>query len=86
MRGAGAAQIAAHQTRDDKLPAITHEEMQQKHREMAAQFGQQPEHVIRAGAGASDRESKGPEQKHAAHRIGADLRAGEKPGAPRSDR
>jgi hypothetical protein len=38
VRGAGAAQIAAHQTRDDKLPAITHEEMQQKHREMAAQF------------------------------------------------
>src|SRR5262249_40566552 len=32
---------------DDKLPAITHEEMQQKHREMAAQFGQQPECVIR---------------------------------------
>src|SRR5260370_33693496 len=44
VRGAGAAQIAAHQTRDEKLPAITHEEMQQRHREMAAQFGQQPEH------------------------------------------
>ena len=25
------AQIAAHQTRDDKLPTITHAEMQQKH-------------------------------------------------------
>jgi hypothetical protein len=48
VRGAGAAQIAAHQTRDDKLPAITHAEMQQKHRDMAAQFGQQPEQVIRA--------------------------------------
>jgi conjugative relaxase-like TrwC/TraI family protein len=36
VRGAGAAQIAAHQTRDDKLPSITHEEMQQRHREMAA--------------------------------------------------
>ncbi len=48
VRGAGAAQIAAHQTRDDKLPAITHAEMQQKHRDVAAQFGQQPEHVIRA--------------------------------------
>jgi conjugative relaxase-like TrwC/TraI family protein len=48
VRGAGAAQIAAHQTRDDKLPAITHAEMQQQHRDVAAQFGQQPEQVIRA--------------------------------------
>src|SRR5580700_11458296 len=48
VRGAGAAQIAAHQTRDDKLPAITHAEMQQRHRDVAAQFGQQPEQVIRA--------------------------------------
>src|SRR6202165_2680853 len=48
VRGAGAAQIAAHQTRDDKLPAITHAEMQQKHRDVAARFGQQPEQVIRA--------------------------------------
>jgi conjugative relaxase-like TrwC/TraI family protein len=48
VRGAGAAQIAAHQTRDDKLPAITHAEMQRQHRDLAAQFGQQPEQVIRA--------------------------------------
>jgi conjugative relaxase-like TrwC/TraI family protein len=48
VRGAGAAQIAAHQTRDHKLPAMTHSEMQQKHCDMAAQFGQQPEQVIRA--------------------------------------
>ncbi|MGC2473248.1 MAG: MobF family relaxase [Candidatus Sulfotelmatobacter sp.] len=63
VRGAGAAQIAAHQTRDDKLPAITHEEMQQKHREMAAHFGHQPEQVIRA---AQDRQIDEPrrEQKH----------------------
>ena len=48
VRGAGAAQIAAHQTRDDKLSAVTHAEMQQQHRDVAAQFGQQPEQVIRA--------------------------------------
>src|SRR5580698_6825641 len=48
VRGAGAAQIAAHQTRDDKLPAITHAEMQRQHRDLAMQFGQQPEQVIRA--------------------------------------
>jgi conjugative relaxase-like TrwC/TraI family protein len=48
VRGAGAAQIAAHQTRNDKLLAITHAEMQQKHGDVAAQFGQQPAQVIRA--------------------------------------
>jgi len=63
MRGAGAAQIAAHQTRDDKLPAITHEEMQQKHREMAAHFGHQPEQVIRA-APERQIEQQRREQKH----------------------
>ncbi len=62
VRGAGAAQIAAHQTRDEKLPAITHEEMQQRHREMAAQFGQQPEHVVRQ-AQARQVEQQNPEQK-----------------------
>ena len=62
VRGAGAAQIAAHQTRDDKLPAITHAEMQQKHRDVAAQFGQQPEQVICA---AHERHVKeDPQQKH----------------------
>src|SRR5580658_6908336 len=48
VKGAGAAQIAAHQTRGDKLPAITHAEMQQQHKEVAAQFGEQPEQGIRA--------------------------------------
>lgn len=47
QRGAGAAQIAAHQTREGKLE-LSHEEMQQRHREMAARFGSQPEHVIQA--------------------------------------
>jgi conjugative relaxase-like TrwC/TraI family protein len=63
VRGAAAAQIAAHQTRDAKLTAITHEEMQQKHREMAAQFGQQPERVIRESHVHQVKEN-GPEQKH----------------------
>ncbi len=62
VRGAGAAQIAAHQTRDDKLPAITHAEMQQQHRDVAAHFGQQPEQVIRA---AHDRRAEQEQpQKH----------------------
>jgi conjugative relaxase-like TrwC/TraI family protein len=63
VRGAGAAQIAAHQTRDDKLPAITHEEMQQKHREMAAEYGQQPERIMRE-AHQHQVEEQSPEQKH----------------------
>jgi len=62
VRGAAAAQIAAHQTRHDKQPAITHEEMQQKHQEMAAQFGQQPERVIRE-AQVNEVKEQGPEQK-----------------------
>ena len=47
QRGAGAAQIAAHRTREAKLE-LSHEEMQQRHRDMAANFGNQPEHVIDA--------------------------------------
>jgi len=46
-RGAGAAQIAAHQTREGKLE-LSHEEMQERHQEMAVQFGHQPERVIEA--------------------------------------
>src|SRR5216683_2974161 len=47
QRGAHAAQIAAHQTREGKLE-LSHEEMQQRHKEMAAQFGDQPEQVFEA--------------------------------------
>ena len=47
LRGAGAAQIAAHQTRDGKLPTISHAEMQRLHKEMAERFGNQPEQIIR---------------------------------------
>jgi conjugative relaxase-like TrwC/TraI family protein len=48
VKGAGAAQIAAHQTRDDKLPGIAHSEMQRMHKEMAERFGNQPEQVVQA--------------------------------------
>src|ERR1700675_4552239 len=47
QRGAGAAQIAAHQTREGKLE-LSHEEMQQRHKQMAAQFGNQPGLVVKA--------------------------------------
>jgi conjugative relaxase-like TrwC/TraI family protein len=47
VSGAGAAQIAAHRTRNDKID-ISHEEMQQRHQEMAREFGEQPQRVIEA--------------------------------------
>src|SRR5206468_11053473 len=46
-RGAAAAQIAAHQTREAKLD-VSHDEMQQRHQEVAARFGNQPAQVIEA--------------------------------------
>ncbi|MHB8607252.1 MAG: MobF family relaxase [Candidatus Acidiferrales bacterium] len=45
LRGAGAAQIAAHQTREGKLE-LSHEEMRERHKAMAAQFDNQPERVV----------------------------------------
>jgi len=63
VKGAGAAQIAAHQTRDDKLPAITHPEMQRMHKEMAERFGNQPEQVIRA-AHSHEIERNVPNRQH----------------------
>jgi hypothetical protein len=45
--GAAAAQIAAHHTRDAKLD-VSHEEMQQRHREVAEEFGNQPAKVVAA--------------------------------------
>jgi len=47
VNGAGAAQIAAHRTRDAKL-ALSQEEMLARHRGMAEAFGNQPERVIEA--------------------------------------
>ena len=44
QRGADAAQIAAHKTRQPKLD-LSHEEVQLRHREMAEAFGNQPKHV-----------------------------------------
>ncbi len=54
QRGADAAQIAAHKTRQAKLN-LSHEEVQLHHREMAEAFGNQPEQVR---AAAADRASR----------------------------
>jgi conjugative relaxase-like TrwC/TraI family protein len=45
QRGADAAQIAAHKTRQAKLE-LSREEMQERHQQMAEAFGNQPEQVI----------------------------------------
>jgi len=66
LSGAAAAQIAAHQTRDNKSTAITHEEMQGRHRQLAARFGDQPEHIV-SEARARQVEEISPEDKH--HKI-----------------
>jgi conjugative relaxase-like TrwC/TraI family protein len=63
QRGAGAAQIAAHQTREGKLE-LTHEEMQQRHKAMAAQFDDQPERVIETAKEKTQRiERDAPQEK-----------------------
>ena len=45
LEGAGAAQIAAHQTRDAKSP-LSAEEMLERHRELAEAFGNQAQRVV----------------------------------------
>jgi conjugative relaxase-like TrwC/TraI family protein len=47
QRGADAAQIAAHKTREAKL-SLSHAEVQQRHRDIAEAFGNQPDRVVRA--------------------------------------
>src|SRR5262249_28100241 len=49
QRGADAAQIAAHKTREAKLE-LSQEEMQERHQQMAEAFGNQPECVIKAAS------------------------------------
>jgi conjugative relaxase-like TrwC/TraI family protein len=47
QRGAAAAHIAAHRTRDAKCD-VSHEEMQRRHQALAAAYGDQPAHVVQA--------------------------------------
>src|SRR6266436_3203989 len=62
QRGAGAAQIAAHQTREEKLE-LSHEAMQERHKAMAAQFGNQPKRVVEAAQQRSERLNEEPGEK-----------------------
>jgi conjugative relaxase-like TrwC/TraI family protein len=68
VRGAGAAQIAAHQTRDAKQP-LSHEEVREQHQRLAAQHGHQPRQVVREAAQRPSVELK-PEQSGTAAQQG----------------
>ncbi len=61
VRGAGAAQIAAHRTRDAKS-ALSAEEMFERHRTLAEEFGNQPERVVQAAKERAHQVERGPVQ------------------------
>ena len=65
LRGAGAAQIAAHQTREEKLSALSHEEMRARHEELAAAFGNQPQRVVEEAQARAARGHQRSEQREA---------------------
>jgi conjugative relaxase-like TrwC/TraI family protein len=56
LRGAGAAQIAAHQTREEKLSALSREEMRARHQELAAPYGNQARRVVQEAEARSAQE------------------------------
>lgn len=62
QRGAGAAQIAAHQTRERKQET-SHEEMQGKHRDLARKFGGQPERIVEAALRQGNQLKSEPNEK-----------------------
>ena len=63
INGAEAAEIAAHRTRDAKLD-ISHQEMQRLHQQMAEQYGNQPERVVReAQERQQQHQPEGPEHR-----------------------
>jgi conjugative relaxase-like TrwC/TraI family protein len=62
QRGAGAAQIAAHQTRERKLET-SHEEMQERHRVLATKFGGQPEHTVEAARRRGNQHKAEPDER-----------------------
>jgi conjugative relaxase-like TrwC/TraI family protein len=64
--GAGAAQIAAHQTRDAKQP-LSHDEVRERHQQMASVHGEQPQRVIEEAAQRPGVELRPEASKTAAH-------------------
>jgi conjugative relaxase-like TrwC/TraI family protein len=71
LRGAGAAQIAAHQTREEKLSALSHEEMRARHQELAAAFGNQAHRAVQEtqGRGARGHQRSGENEARAQEAV-----------------
>ncbi len=65
LSGAGAAQIAAHQTREEKLSSLSHEEMRARHEELAAANGYQPQRVVQEAQARAARGHQRSEQREA---------------------
>jgi conjugative relaxase-like TrwC/TraI family protein len=64
--GAGAAQIAAHQTRDAKQP-LSREAVRARHQAMAAEYGQQPQRMLAEAAQRPGPELMPEQSQRAAH-------------------
>jgi conjugative relaxase-like TrwC/TraI family protein len=62
MEGAGAAQVAAHRTRDQK-ELLSQGDVLKRHRELAAQYGNQPDRVV------AEARQHGPTRSHEPERI-----------------
>jgi conjugative relaxase-like TrwC/TraI family protein len=63
--GAGAAQIAAHQTREEKLSSLSREDMRARHQELAAAYGDQPQRVVQEAQARGARGHQRSEQREA---------------------
>jgi conjugative relaxase-like TrwC/TraI family protein len=63
LRGAGAAQIAAHQTREEKLSAVSHEEMRARYQELAAVYDNQAQRVVQQAQARGAQEHHGNEER-----------------------
>jgi conjugative relaxase-like TrwC/TraI family protein len=61
LDGAGAAQVAAHFTRDSK-ELLSPEQVLQRHRELAAQYGHQADHVVAQARERGQRQNHEPEK------------------------
>jgi conjugative relaxase-like TrwC/TraI family protein len=64
--GAGAAQIAAHQTRDAKQP-LSHDDVRAQHQKLAAEYGQQPQRVLAEASQRDGVELRPESSQRAAH-------------------
>jgi conjugative relaxase-like TrwC/TraI family protein len=63
LRSAGAAQIAAHQTREEKLSSLSHEEMHARHQELSAAYGNQTQRIVQEAQARGAQEHHGGEEK-----------------------